>query len=835
MFGRPPENFLSCLTQALNKPIQTRCAELTVLFDRATLKDLHSVFPILIDNMFGPHSSMCWGLRNITNVDQAQDFDALQHFLSPQGPLFKVIYTLLRDPLLKFTFSINFLPSKVREHVDSNTLHPFYMDLIDVNLQTNQTVALMLNSFDYYFFHFAYHLINPFHQRYQVLTGTPWTTVYYVLCCDYVLHFLPTNSHNHIVPVLNFYNGKNPIYTLPSMNKIFRCSKMSKLLRANFLNTTTMHALDHHPRNEIWRSETIMTVFIDMWLSNDQVLNSTINFDKSFNMTQLPYKQNLKLNDVPTGEYIRIVRVLVKQLHAFSSSAKADDTHMKDLKKVVIPYLQGRMYIFLRHLIHSWPLDGSFRLVLELWLSFLQPWRYPGNNYLKHINQPEINPDVEDINIQSMKAVEREHMNFMAENLLAYTVLLQQLIPRFNRVDLSSPKISLILYRLTKVFGQPNLVNFLREIELSVQHVNIASSHLYHTNYENGLPFLTPTSNWSTNEADEKSSRNIGLGLNLQDSSFPGTKWGIIVKQKVLEYEGPSFCYRPIFIVPTANEIHELVWHIEKAQEVALSTIEHRLKEIKENSKGVFGFLKSLFGISEISPDEITLEERNKVPVYLQHSLKLLMDIFNINKDEGSVLKQQYENTLAESVTQFKSAVEDCSHLLTPQKVRERIKKIKYEGDPDLQPIQSYEVKFLVRLLYQLSSKINGDFGNEMQLIYYSNSYRGRLARQILCAPITIYKFDKSPGSFSPRIPQKLPPRISFRFFANYRVIFYLILLVVLSKLCGYSYFAPFYIIICLYMFYICLKTACENQSGSVAGSFQEVYMDSDLYNNESF
>lgn len=77
------------------------------------------------------------------------------------------------------------------------------------------------------------------------------------------------------------------------------------------------------------------------------------------------------------------MRILVKQLHAFSASAKADDTHMGELKKIVIPYLQGRMYIFLRHLVHRWPLDGSFRLVLELWLSFLQPWRYSGNEYLK--------------------------------------------------------------------------------------------------------------------------------------------------------------------------------------------------------------------------------------------------------------------------------------------------------------------------------------------------------------------------------------------------------------------------------------------------------------------
>ncbi|KAF5304167.1 hypothetical protein FQR65_LT08061 [Abscondita terminalis] len=765
MLGRQPENFLTCLTQALNRPIQTRCAELAVLFDRGSLKDLHSTFAMLIDHIFGPHSSMCWDLRNITNSENRQDFDALQHFLSPHGPLFKVIYTLLRDPLLKFNFSLNFLPSKVRANVNASTAHPFYMDLIQVDLRTNQTVSLMLNPFDYYFFHFAYHLINPFHQHYQSLKGTPWTTVYYILCCDYVLHFLPTHPEHTILPVLNFYNGKNPIYTLPSVNKPV---KVSKLIRADFVKQSSTQCLEHHPRNEIWRSETIMTVFIDMWLSNDQVLNSTIQFDKGFNISHMPYKQNLKLNDVPTGEYIRIIRVLVKQLHAFASSAKADDTHMGDLKRIVIPYLQGRMYVFLRHLIYSWPLDGSFRLVLELWLSFLQPWRYPGNDYLKPINQPQVNPDIEDISTIPMKAVDREHMAFMGDNLLAYTVLLQQLLPRFNRVDLSSPKIALILYRLTKVFGQPNLVSYLRTIEFSAQQFDSTPLHNYHVN-THGLPPLSPTSNWSTNLSMEGKPSSADLsrwGRTLhsnEDSSFVTSiaSWGNLVKQKILEYEGPNFCYKPMFIVPPPDEIYELIRHIKQAQEISTSIIEMRLKEINEQSKGFYGFLKSAFGLSETPHDEFTIEERNKVPVYLEHSLKLIMEIFQITDD---LLQNQQLSTDSYASTSSprsrKSLESDINEMLTPRRVRERVKKIKYEGDPDLRPIQSYEIKILVRLLYQLSSKINSDFGIQLQTAYYSNTFLGRLSRQILCSPLTIHKFEKSPGSFSPRVSQDLPPRV---------------------------------------------------------------------------
>lgn len=60
----------------------------------------------------------------------------------------------------------------------------------------------------------------------------------------------------------------------------------------------------------------------------------------------------------------------------------------------------------------------------------------------------------------------RSHLSFIAENLLCYVVIFEQLLPRFCRVDLVSPKISLMLYRITKVcFSQVlleriKLVNF---------------------------------------------------------------------------------------------------------------------------------------------------------------------------------------------------------------------------------------------------------------------------------------------------------------------------------------------------------------------------------------
>ncbi|KAJ8967233.1 hypothetical protein NQ317_007595 [Molorchus minor] len=114
------------------------------------------------------------------------------------------------------------------------------------------------------------------------------------------------------------------------------------------------------------------------------------------------------------------------------------------------------------------------------------------------LNKQETNPDVEDVAVMTQHSVDREYLPFIAENLLAYTVIFQQLLPRFGRVDLVSPKMSLMLYRITKVFDQPNLPNYLREVEHCVEN-NRSPSHKYSDQWASSLPPLSPTCNWSTN------------------------------------------------------------------------------------------------------------------------------------------------------------------------------------------------------------------------------------------------------------------------------------------------------------------------------------------------
>lgn len=52
---------------------------------------------------------------------------------------------------------------------------------------------------------------------------------------------------------------------------------------------------------------------------------------------------------------------------------------------------------------------------------------------------------------QERREVDRRWLTFIAENLLSYTVIFQEMIPRFARLDLSTPKNANMLFRVSKV------------------------------------------------------------------------------------------------------------------------------------------------------------------------------------------------------------------------------------------------------------------------------------------------------------------------------------------------------------------------------------------------
>lgn len=145
---------------------------------------------------------------------------------------------------------------------------------------------------------------------------------------------------------------------------------------------------------------------------------------------------------------------------------------------------------------------------------------------------------------------------------------------------------------------------------------------------------------------------------------------------------------------------------------------------------------------------------------------------------------------------------------------------IRYEGDPDLKPICTYEVPLLVRWLYSLALLVNAkvstftvalflylhlciylfgfvylfvvcvlfvsiflfficttyivrppsifQYGSVIQGLYSRRDLLGTMCKLLIKAPETVYEYHKNnAGSPHTRVTKYLPPRISFRFQAS--------------------------------------------------------------------
>lgn len=717
------------IQSVLAQPLPGRCDTVSQLVEECTNKELDTLFTTLIHDIFGITNQIGWGLRSIQYNTHAIEYELLFKFLHPHGPVFRLCYKLLADCYRKYEYQLIHLPKKVRQCIEDGNVPSFYIDKLLFDHKSRTPLALALNPFEYYMFHFAYHLVNPWlHVTCEGNPNNNWQTLYLRLAEEYLTVFLPCDG-SPILPPTPYYVGQGPTRTMqihtmarPTVRTptLFRQSVLLKQSpTVNTLHTTTQTS----PHVEIWRSELILQLCLDFWLTTsdtDSVISAPL------------WNQQL----LPSGEHLRVVRFFVKHLHYFANSHIEDSSAMDELKRVILPSSQSKLYQFLRQTMQHWPLDFSFRLILETWLSYIQPWRY--SDYKASSRGDD-----------RSTTIERRWLPFIAENLLAYTLVFQELITRFCRIDLATPKNALMLFRVTKVFAQPNLNLLIKEAEESIS--------------EGG-------------------------------SRTSCSKWGGIVRTHFLELEGPGFVYHPLFSSETQAKVVNFIAQIKQTELIAQRRVEAETSSSNEN-----GIVSWLF--PSISTSEYTVDERKKVFTFLAASIANLGAIFGI--DEASI-SSQTTSILNTSVSTSDMNVQPNIMNLTPSDMNRSLHEIKYQGDPDLHPVRSYESTFLVRLLYQAATWVNSTYAFEIRELYARDNLVGGIARQLLWGPTVIYRYDKRKPGYSPRIQVTLPPRLSFRYWANQRVLVSFFVYALLGKfILGYPVVFVWFVIFLLWFVFL--------------------------------
>ncbi|XP_058063433.1 sphingomyelin phosphodiesterase 4-like [Anopheles bellator] len=180
-----------------------------------------------------------------------------------------------------------------------------------------------------------------------------------------------------------------------------------------------------------WRSRSVMFILLDMWLRLD--VNPVLCHPDPLSCTL-------------SIELLTNIRALVKQIHKFSSiNTDLDYPPIRQLRSEAQRQLKERIEPFLWQLICHWPPDESLKELLEVWLSYIQPWRYGTYRDSKQLTQ-----------FQTM---------FIADNISAYTQPLVHLLLRFSKYDPAHPSFWRPLHRVCTVFNQYDLAKIIRSYD----------------------------------------------------------------------------------------------------------------------------------------------------------------------------------------------------------------------------------------------------------------------------------------------------------------------------------------------------------------------------------
>lgn len=265
--------------------LESRCSELSFLFDRCSLRELQDIFPTIVHSIFGVGSAgspgcIGWGLRVTTKENSPTCFDLLHNFFHPLGPMFRLCYRLLNDAI-KFEFSRELLPLKVAEMMQSGQYSMFYADLVNIDPFRRQISSLSLNAFDYYILHFVIHATFPLHKMYPAalqVHNERMKTVYFFLTADYLSAFLPSNPDSVVLPsnICSTVKAPQPMPVQPLQPK--RSPKYLKIPSSLYSNNSNVtgsaggnqnsRAADS-PRAHCWRTESVLHFFIDTWMRYD--------------------------------------------------------------------------------------------------------------------------------------------------------------------------------------------------------------------------------------------------------------------------------------------------------------------------------------------------------------------------------------------------------------------------------------------------------------------------------------------------------------------------------------------------------------------------------------
>jgi len=605
--------------------------------------------PQIVNHFQNQMNTEGWQLKSLTRQKSVADYDAVLSFLHPDGIFFALIKSLMIETSAKFDFSVSHFPPYFRSLIENGTAPPFFANKV-ISTSHKSASHIILNPFEFYIFHFSLYILNNSGSNYDpsnVLANEP---AYFALLKIYLNYFVPveslprttegmaegTNSNQHsslwqslsskTTSILNLAtntsqspappNGSNP----PSLFKasiFLPQTPFGRSMTSNYLpasNYSPFYGQGEHLGSMEWRCSTFLLMLTELWFGNipapktNYVLRSAPLDDLSISNLQ-PYSANI--------DQMAAARIVIKHLHSFSNSFTysamnhINNQGLAEVKQSIWTSkypLQKRLYNFMKVAFNRWPLDYTFRQPLEAWLSYIQPWRYVRLN-----PGADSNSDLEDldgssrgITLMDVPSVDNHWKNFISDNLLYYTVIFFLLIDRLLKLDLSSSRNALMLFRVIKVYSQPGFLVLLREAEEAVIRNNLEHSF-------NKSPPKFSTPNRATVDSTNASKAKLLAPSFLASGrvSTPKTRFGAFERHLSNLENDSEFNYVSLFSPQAKQHMTSLLSEIQKSRILIKEFVQGVEVRSKMRSKGWIVSIKAF-----LTMDDACFESKDEREMY---------------------------------------------------------------------------------------------------------------------------------------------------------------------------------------------------------------------------
>lgn len=297
---------------------------------------------------------------------------------------------------------------------------------------------------------------------------------------------------------------------------------------------------------------------------------------------------------------------------------------MAALRSLVPAMMNVQVSAFARQMLQRWPLDSSFLVVLELWLSYIQPWRYTLNK--------------QSVIEESSIAIPPKYEKFINENAVSYTQTFIQLLPRFERLDFASVKNVMILYRLAKVFSQSNLAEILRNHDRRLLSEHLPSS----PNRHNLMHNLSAQSIHSSPGGNNVSSSSPRITQDVTDSYDPNTTAYYSHRSDItfLQDDNAYVCLFGAADTPITAKLHQFTQKLFTSYDVSSRLVNQLETSVQQRYTGFVGFIKWYLVNEEEKEHNQSINSAQKISEILRFVITAFGTIF---KEELPTLLDDFD------------------------------------------------------------------------------------------------------------------------------------------------------------------------------------------------